>query len=122
MRFSAENGARRAEDAERTRPEAVLLLWRQRYDYKGVVMVGLWCLLRKLGLKVEWWEHGSSKFWCLEFNEIVLRDLWRPLVPITEPPYPTITWRIVPCSRRYGGPFRKGEENKCKSIVSPTES
>ena len=73
----------------------------QRYDYKGVVMVGLWCLLRKLGLKVEWWEHGSSKFWCLEFNEIVLRDLWRPLVPITEPPYPT---------------------NMCKSIVSPTES
>jgi len=61
----------------------------QRYDYKGVVMVALWCLLRKLGFKVEWWEHDSSKFWCLEFNEIVLRDIWRPLVPITEPPYPT---------------------------------
>lgn len=61
----------------------------QHYDYKGVAMVALWCLLRKLGLKVEWWVHDSNKFWCLEFNEVVLRDLWKPLVPITEPPYPT---------------------------------
>ncbi len=61
----------------------------QHYDYGGVAMVALWCLLRKLGLKVEWFVHDSSRFWCLEFNEIVLRDLWRPLVPITEPPYPT---------------------------------
>lgn len=61
----------------------------QRYDYKGVIMVALWTLLRKLRLKVEWWVHDSSKFWCLEFNEIVLRDLWKPLVPTTEPPYPT---------------------------------
>ena len=61
----------------------------QRYDYKGVAMVALWCLLRKLGFGVEWWEHNSSRFWCLEFNEIVLRDLWKPIVPISEPPYPT---------------------------------
>lgn len=61
----------------------------QRYDYVGVLMVALWCLLRKLGLSKEWWVHNSRKFWCLEFNEVVLRDLWEPLVPTDEPPYPT---------------------------------
>lgn len=61
----------------------------QHYDVKGVIMVALWCLLRKLGFKVEWWEHNSSKFWCLEFNNIVWRDFDFALVPDSEPPYPT---------------------------------
>ena len=61
----------------------------QRYDYKGVVMVALWCLQRKVGLNMEWWEHNSNAFWCLEFNNIVMRDLWLPIVPDSEPPYPT---------------------------------
>lgn len=61
----------------------------KHYDYRGVVMVALWCLLRKLGLDVEWWAHNSGQFWCLEFNEKVLSDLWKSLVPTTEPPYPT---------------------------------
>jgi len=60
----------------------------QLYDWKGVGMVSLWCLLHKFGFQVEWWEHNSHRFWCLEFNEIILRDLWKPLVPIIEPPYP----------------------------------
>lgn len=61
----------------------------QHYDWKGVVMVGIWCILHKLGLNVEWWEHDSSAFWCLEFNEIVWRNFGYPLVPESEPPYPT---------------------------------
>lgn len=69
----------------------------QKYDYKGVFMVTWYLLLNKLGsilkkvhlgFSVEWWVHNSHKFWCLEFNEIVLRDLWKPIVPITEPPHP----------------------------------
>jgi len=62
----------------------------QKYDWKGVIMVGIWVILNKLlRINVEWWEHNSDKFWCLEFDELVWRKLWRPLVPITEPPYPT---------------------------------
>lgn len=61
----------------------------QCFDTKGVLMVAVWCLLRKLGLQVEWWEHNSRRFWCLEFVEIVWRDLGYPLVPVSEPPYPT---------------------------------
>ena len=57
------------------------------YDWKGVIMVGLWCLLRKLGFKVEWWEHNASRLYCLEFNEVVLRP-WIHLVSEDEPPYP----------------------------------
>jgi len=61
----------------------------QRYDWLGVLMVAIWCLLRKLGCHVEWWVHNSHRFWCLEFNNTVWRDLGYPLVPEDEPPYPT---------------------------------
>jgi hypothetical protein len=61
----------------------------QKYDVKGVVMVGAWCLLHKMGFDVEWWEHNSHAFWCLEFNNIVMRDVWLPIVPDSEAPYPT---------------------------------
>jgi len=60
----------------------------QRYDWKGVLAVTTWLLLRKLGLNIEWWVHDSNRFWCLEFNEIVWRDLGYPLVPESEPPHP----------------------------------
>ena len=60
----------------------------QKYDYSGVFMVAVWWLLRKMGFKIEWFVHNSNKFWCLEFNETVLRRLGFPLVPASEPPYP----------------------------------
>lgn len=68
----------------------------QKYDWKGVIICGVWVLLHKCGSNIEWWEHNSSKFWCLEFNNIVWRDMgeiWSTpgpgLVPDKEPPYPT---------------------------------
>lgn len=61
-----------------------------RYDWRGLFMVALWCLIRKVKPNVEWWEHNSNKLWCLEFNEVILRPLIpTPLVPASEPPYPT---------------------------------
>lgn len=57
------------------------------YDWKGVIMVGAWCILRKLGLNVEWWEHDDNKLYCLEFNEVVIRPFIH-LTPENEPPYP----------------------------------
>ncbi|MCJ7829366.1 MAG: hypothetical protein MUP81_06470 [Dehalococcoidia bacterium] len=60
----------------------------QRYDWFGVLAVATWLILRKLGWNVEWWVHDSNRFWCLEFNEIVWRDLGYPLVPEDEPPHP----------------------------------
>ena len=60
----------------------------QRYDWFGVLAVATWLLLRKLGFNVEWWVHDSNRFWCLEFNELVWRDLGYPLVPENEPPHP----------------------------------
>lgn len=76
----------------------------QHYDKKGVVMVGAWCLAHKAGWNVEWWEHNNSAFWCLEFNNLIWRDMGElkdesgllispipgfMLVPDTEPAYPT---------------------------------
>lgn len=60
----------------------------QRYDWFGVLAVALWLILRKLGFNIEWFVHDSNRFWCLEFNEIVWRDLGYPLVPENEPPHP----------------------------------
>jgi hypothetical protein len=60
----------------------------QRYDWFGVLAVAAWVLLRILDFNVEWWVHDSNRFWCLEFNEIVWRDLGYPLVPEDEPPHP----------------------------------
>jgi hypothetical protein len=59
-----------------------------RYDWFGVLAVALWLLLRKIGLDPEWWVHDSNRFWCLEFNEIVWRELGYPLVPENEPSHP----------------------------------
>lgn len=61
----------------------------QHYDYKGIFMVALWLLLRKIGLKIDWWEHNSNQFWCIEFDNIVDSDFGYPDVPDNEPPYPT---------------------------------
>lgn len=61
----------------------------QHYDYKGVLACGTWLLLRKMGFDVEWWVHNSKEFWCLESNNTILRDFSYPLVPDSEPPYPT---------------------------------
>lgn len=58
------------------------------YDWIGVLMVATWCLLRKLGFKVRWWEHDPSRFYCLEFDWRVWKDLGYSLVPEDEPPYP----------------------------------
>ncbi len=60
-----------------------------RYDFKGVFLVVIWCLLRKLGFEVEWWVHNAKRFWCLEFNNTIWRDLGYPIVVDSEPPYPT---------------------------------
>jgi hypothetical protein len=59
-----------------------------KYDWFGVLMVSFWLKLRKFGFNVEWWVHDSNRFWCLEFNEIVWRELGYPLVPENEPPHP----------------------------------
>lgn len=63
-----------------------------RYDGVGVSNVALWCILRKLGIKVGWWEDkipGSNvKFWCLESNAQILNDVGFRLIPKGEPAYP----------------------------------
>lgn len=61
----------------------------QRYNWFGILIVAMWWLLRKADFKVEWWEHDGNSFYCLEFVDIVWRDLGYPLVPGDEPPYPT---------------------------------
>lgn len=63
-----------------------------KYDWFGILHVALWVIFRKIGFKVAWWEsklaYTNTRFWCLEFNEIVWRDLGYPLVPENEPPHP----------------------------------
>lgn len=60
----------------------------RRYDRAGVASVGLWCILRKMGIKVAWWDHSSKTFWCLEFNGKIHRLCGLPLVPRDEPAHP----------------------------------
>jgi hypothetical protein len=60
----------------------------QKYDYFGVVMVGVWWIAHKVNPNFEWFVHNSSKFWCLEFNFVIWRDFGLLLVPEIEPPHP----------------------------------
>lgn len=71
----------------------VLIKWckyygRVTYDWIGIPMVAAWCILRKLGIKVHWWER-NDRFWCLEYVDQVNRDLDHQVVPDDEPAYPT---------------------------------
>ena len=59
-----------------------------KYDMAGVFHLALWCILRKLGIKVKWWER-NDRFWCLEYLDQVNRDLDHQVVPDDEPAYPT---------------------------------
>jgi len=56
------------------------------YDWMGVANIGVWFLLRHLGLT--WWMKKDMRFWCIELCNQVWADLDFPLCDMGEPPNP----------------------------------
>jgi hypothetical protein len=57
-----------------------------RFDWAGATNIGLWFLVRHLGIK--WWMKKDMRFWCLELCNQVWADLDFPLCDMGEPPNP----------------------------------